>query len=122
MISLAKVRELLQARVLWGEEFLQQEVGMAFGCDLLSDMLAYAPEGVLILTGLTNEHLINTADIIGARAIVYVRGKVPDQTVIDLARQRQIPLMSTKMFLFESCGVLYAHGLTGLVDPTCAGG
>lgn len=120
MFSLEKVRDLLHARVLWGEEFLQREVNMAFGCDLLSDMLAYAPEGVLLLTGLTNEHLINTADIIGARGIVHVRGKVPDEAVINLARQKQIPLLSTKMFLFESCGVLYAHGLSGLVEPQYA--
>lgn len=122
MISLAEIRDLLDAQVLWGEEFLQRQVEVAFGCDLLSDMLAYAPEGVLLLTGLTNEHLINTADIIGASGIVFVRGKIPDQLVIRMAKEKKLPLLSTKMFLFESCGVLYANGLAGLVNPSYSTG
>lgn len=116
MITLAGIKDLLDAQVLWGEELLQQEVTVAFGCDLLSDMLAYAPEGVLLLTGLTNEHLINTADIIGACGIVYVRGKIPDRSVIKKAAEKGIPLLTTKMFLYEGCGVLYSGGLPGLVN------
>ncbi|MGI6552308.1 MAG: transcriptional regulator [Clostridia bacterium] len=116
MLTLAAVRDMLNARVLWGEEMLHREVKAAFGCDLLSDMLAYAPEGVLLLTGLTNEHLINTADIIGACGIVYVRGKMPNKSIINLAAEKGIPLLSTKMFLYEGCGVLYAGGLPGLVN------
>ena len=117
LITLGTVKELLASRVLWGEELLDREAKVAFGCDLLSDMLAYAPEGVLLLTGLTNEHLISTADIIGACGIVFVRGKIPDERVIRKAAEKGIPLLSTKMFLHEVCGVLYAAGLSGPVDP-----
>lgn len=117
MNTLEVIRDLLDAQVLWGEELLHREIKAVFGCDLLSDMLAYAPEGVLLLTGLTNEHLINTADIIGAYGIVYVRGKTPDQAVVKRAAEKKLPLLSTKMFLYEGCGVLYANGLAGLVNP-----
>ena len=89
---------MLNARVLWGEEMLHREVKAAFGCDLLSDMLAYARK-VLLLTGLTNEHLINTADIIGACGIVYVRGKMPNKSIINLAAEKEFRSCRRKCFI-----------------------
>lgn len=64
-----------------------------------------------MLTGLTNIQIIRVADMIEARAIVFVRGKKPGQDIILLAREKNLPLLVTRRFLFESCGLLYQHGL-----------
>ena len=57
---------------------------------------------------------MRTADIIEAKAIVYVRGKKPDQEGIDLAREKEIPLLLTKYMMYKACGLLYTHGLPGV--------
>lgn len=87
------------------------EVSSGFGCDLISDSLCFSRADCLLLTGLTNIQIIRVADMIEARAIVFVRGKKPGQDIIELARQKKLPLLVTRRFLFESCGLLYQHGL-----------
>ena len=43
-MKLREVKELLNARVLTGEEHLDEDVYVACGCDLMSDVLRYAKE------------------------------------------------------------------------------
>lgn len=112
-MKLSEVQELLEAKILWGEHLLDIEVTAGFGCDLLSDSLAFAKPNCLLLTGLTNSQIIKIAEMIEANAIVFVRGKEPGREIIELARDKGIPLLLTRRFLFESCGLLYQNGLKG---------
>lgn len=112
-MKLSEVQRLLEAKVLWGEHLLDTEVTAGFGCDLISDSLAYAEPNCLLLTGLTNAQIIKIAEMIEANAIVFVRGKEPGREIIELAEQKRIPLLLTRRFLFESCGFLYQKGLKG---------
>lgn len=102
---------ILDAEVIAGESLLDTEVNAGFGCDLISDSLCFSRPDCLLLTGLTNIQIIRVADMIEARAIVFVRGKKPGQDIILLAREKNLPLLVTRRFLFESCGLLYQHGL-----------
>jgi hypothetical protein len=90
---------------------LDIEVSSGIGCDLISDSLCFSRPECLLLTGLTNIQIIRVADMIEARAIVFVRGKMPGQEIINLAGIKNLPLLVTRLFLFESCGLLYQHGL-----------
>lgn len=94
------------------------EVEFACGADLMSDVLAFTHDGTLLLTGLTNPQVIRTAEMAGIKAIVFVRGKNPPSETIELAREKQIPLLATRYTMYESCGRLYAQGLKscGLFD------
>lgn len=112
-VKLSEVQALLEAKVLWGEHLLDMEVVAGFGCDLISDSLAYAESNCLLLTGLTNAQIIKIAEMIEANAIVFVRGKEPAQNIVELAKQKGIPILLTRRFLFESCGLLYQKGLRG---------
>ena len=67
-----------------------------------------------VMTGLNADHVIRTAKIAGVSAIVFVRGKKPDNSLIELAREFQLPLLLTRYSLFVSCGRLYMNGLRGL--------
>ncbi|WP_282432141.1 DRTGG domain-containing protein [Desulfurispora thermophila] len=102
---------MLRAEVLWGREQMDREVSCGFGCDLISDSLSFARPGCLLLTGLTNVQIVRLAEMVEAQAIVFVRGKKPGMEVIELACQKNLPLLSTQFFLFESCGILYQAGL-----------
>ena len=112
-LKLRDVKEILDADVIVGEEKLDMEVKTAFGADLMSDVLAFAKAGSLLLTGLTSAHVIKTATTLNIAAIILVRGKKPSTEAINLAKQLQIPILATRYILFETAGRLYAEGIVG---------
>lgn len=115
-LKLREVKEILNAEVIVGEDKLDMEVKTAFGADLMSDVLAFAKAGSILLTGLTNDQVIRTADILDIAAIVLVRGKKANTETISLAKDLKIPIMTTKYILFETAGRLYAKGMVGCVE------
>jgi hypothetical protein len=80
----------------------------------MSDILAGLSEGCILLTGLTTVQVIRTAMVAAVGAVVFVRGKIPPQEMIDLAKEHQLPLISSPYSMFFSCGRLYARNLAGL--------
>lgn len=116
-MTINDVREILDAEVIIGHNALDREVKTACGADLMSDVLAFAKEKTLLLTGLTNVQVVRTAEVADAVAIVFVRGKCPPDNLIELAASMDLPLMITKLSLYQSCGMLYHAGL-GKVDCT----
>ena len=113
-MKLKEIKDMLEADVLCGEEYLDTEVSFAFGSDLMSDVLAYVKGKTLLLTGLTNPQVIRTAEMADVVAILFVRGKVPQQDVIDLAIENKMAILTTKYTLFTTSGVLYSNGLRGI--------
>ena len=89
------------------------EVCAACGSDLMSDVLAFVKDQAMLLTGLVNPQVIRTAEMMDMKCIVFVRGKRPDEDMIDLAIERDIVLMCTKLEMFTACGLLYKNGLKG---------
>ena len=57
-MKLRQIQELLEAELLWGEDLLDEEIESAFGSDLMSDVLAFVREKTVLLTGLTNAHVL----------------------------------------------------------------
>ncbi|MBP3889153.1 MAG: hypothetical protein J6F30_16135 [Cellulosilyticum sp.] len=112
-MKLSQVQQILEAQLWTGGERLESKVYAACGCDLMSDVLAFAKEKVLLLTGLINLQVIRTAEMLDIKAIVFVRGKKPSQDMIDLANERGIVLFSTDIPLYPACGLLYEAGLRG---------
>lgn len=113
-MKLLDIREVLEAEVLTGEEFLDKEVNSAFGCDLMSDVLAFVNEDTVLLTGLNNPQVIRTAEMMDVFAIIFVRGKMPNKDILDLANKKNITIMTTNHILYTSCGLLYEKGLRGI--------
>lgn len=101
-----KIKELvniLDAEVLTGEHFLDQEIEEFAASDLLSDVLALSKDNFLLLTGLTSQQVVRTAEIAGGIGVVFVRGKTPEPEAIGLARSHHIPLLMTSKSTFEAC-------------------
>ena len=113
-MQLNEIKNLLRADVIYGADRLNIEIETAGASDLMSDVLAFGKPGILLLTGLTNAQSVRTADIIEAKAIVYVRGKRPTDEGINLAKKRGIPILSTRYMMYKACGILYNHGLSGV--------
>lgn len=110
-----KVREIakiVSAKVLVGEDKLDAEVRAACGSDLMSDVLAYVNgKDLVLLTGLANIQVIRTAEVIDLWCVLFVRGKIPPQNVLDLARERGMVVLSTEYSIYEASGLLYAQNL-----------
>ena len=108
-----QVQEVLGARVLVGSEYLDQEVKTACGSDLMSDVLAFSKDHSISLTGLCNPQVIRTAEMLDIVCIIFVRGKKPDETILEMARERDLVVLETGHRMFSACGMLYAAGLHG---------
>jgi predicted transcriptional regulator len=116
-LTLSEVASVAGARILTGELGLDIEVFCAFGADLMSDVLAYAKPGALLLSGLVNPQVVRTADMADLAAIVFVRGKRPPAETVELARQIGIPLMWAPETMFAVAGKLYQAGMRGCEIP-----
>jgi len=113
-MKLHEIRDLLQCEVLAGEDNLSVDIYQVVASDGMSEILAFAKSKELMITGLTNIQSIRTADIAGVSAVLYCRGKRPEKKVIDFAKEKRIPVLVTKMVMFDICGVLYNRGLKGV--------
>lgn len=112
-MTLTELKRILDAEVLIGNNRLDKEVFTACGCDLMSDVLAYVTDKVVLLTGLINPQVVRTAEMMDIKTIVFVRGKTPTDDVLKLADAKGMVIMSTQHTLFTACGLLYNQGLRG---------
>ena len=112
-MTIADIRQILEATVVCGGEHLEKEVHTACGSDMMSDVLAFVKDQSVLLTGLVNPQVVRTADMMDMVRIVFVRGKTPDENMIELANEREIALLTTDMRMFTACGRLYEAGLKG---------
>lgn len=112
-MTVSDIKAYLNAQVICGEDLMQTEVHSACGSDMMSDVLAFVKDQAVLLTGLINPQVVRTAEMMDICCIVFVRGKQPDEAVIELAREREIVLMKTPLRMFPACGILYEKGLRG---------
>jgi predicted transcriptional regulator len=112
-MKLSEVQKILDAVILCGDDLLHKDVHTCFACDLISEMLLYVTPKTLVITSLTNIHVVHTAHVMDAVAVVFVGGKKPDSTVIANSEMSDIPLLTTNHLIFECCGRLYAKGIKG---------
>ena len=113
-MKISEVKDILNAEIITGEAHLDNSVVGAGGADLMDDVLSAAAKDSVLLTGLTSDDVIRTAKVAGVGAVVFVRGKRPTQSAVDLAKSYRLPTLLTSYSLFIACGRLYMNGLRGL--------
>jgi predicted transcriptional regulator len=111
-VKLKDIIGVVEGEVLIEPADRELDIASAAGCDLMSDVLAYAKPYCLLVTGLTNTHVIRTAEMADIAAIVFVRGKRPGNDTMALAEEKGIPLISSPHSMFEMCGRLHQAGLS----------
>jgi predicted transcriptional regulator len=112
-MTVRRICEILEAKVSSGDDQLDLEVSAACGADLMSDVMAFVKEKVVLLTGLVNPQALRTADLMDIRVVVFVRGKTPTEDIVSMARENGQVLLSTKYSMFLACGRLFEAGLRG---------
>ncbi len=108
---------ILSARVLIGEEKLDTPVYTACCSDLMSDVLAFVDEKTVLITGLTNPHVVRTSEMLDLKCLVFARGKIPTEDILESAEEQGLVVISTKLTAFSTCGMLYEAGLRGVPVP-----
>ena len=112
-MTVKDARDILGARVLVGEEYLDREVRSACGSDMMSDVLAFSKDHSILLTGLCNPQVIRPEELLEILCLIFVRGKKPDESMLEMAKDRGLVVLSTGHRMFSACGMLYAAGLHG---------
>ncbi|TVR73862.1 MAG: hypothetical protein EA427_01785 [Spirochaetaceae bacterium] len=74
--------------------------------DLMSDVLVVERDHFLLVTSLTSEQVLRTADIVDARAILITNGKLPQKAMENLARRQNMPVLVTALTTFDACRAL----------------
>jgi predicted transcriptional regulator len=117
-MTVAEAVKILDGQFFYGEDRASIEITSACGADLMSDVMAFVKDRVLLLTGLVNPQVIRTAELLDIRCIIFVRGKTPSRDMIDMAEESEIILAGSKLPMFLACGKLYEAGLkTGGTRP-----
>ena len=113
-MKMTEIISLLDARLLCGAVEDDYEFDSAFASDMMSDVLAYGQGQALLLTGLLNQQVIRTAEMLDMRRIVFVRGRVPADEVLSLAAEKGITALTTRHGMFTCGGLLYQAGIRGV--------
>ena len=112
-MRLVDLAEAIEGEILVGREQTDLIVARAFAADLLSDVLALTDgdERTALITGMTSPQVMRLAEILNIIAVVFVRGKLPPPTLIEHAERVQIPILTTRKTMFETCGLMFANGV-----------
>ena len=110
---LKEIKNILECKSFTDEKLLDKEIDHCYAADMISDVLKSCKIGSLLLTNLVNPQVIQVAEIMDLKGIVFVSGKVPAFEIIKKAREKNLPLMTTEKQMFDACGILYSNGLSG---------
>lgn len=111
-----KIRELievLEGHVIVDNHDPDTDFPLGGAADLMSDVLAFGADGMVLMTGLTNPQVVRTAEMAGIEVVVFVRDKAPPPETVELARESGITLIRVGYTMYEACGRLYQAGLPG---------
>ena len=116
-MKLIDIAQLLDARVVSCEEKLSDlDIDRVGAADMMSDVLAFAKPGMLLITGLNTRQVVRTASIVGITSVVIVRKKhIPEET-IQAARMFGIPLLHSPLPMYVACGKLYQKSLKDITS------
>ncbi len=110
-MTIREIAERIDAAVYAEPDQIDEEMTGAFGSDMMSDVLAFAENRDVLLTGLLNPQIVRTAHMLDMRCIIIVRGKTATEEIKRLAADNHIALLETQLTMYEASGKLYEGGL-----------
>ncbi len=108
-MKVSELKEKLDLEPLNG--IYDKEINGVFISDMVSDIVAGAKPGNLLITIQTHKNLIATANLVDISAVIFVRGKSPMQDVVSLADRAEITLFKTDMDAWKLAIKLHELGI-----------
>lgn len=113
-MKIIEIAEVLNAEILTDFSNENTDIICGFASDLMSDVLAYANSESLLITGLNNQQVIRTAEMMDMTTVLFVRGKRPCKEILDLAAENSVTVLATNYTMFKTCGLLVLNGMKGI--------
>jgi len=110
-LTIAQAVEVVKAEPVVPAEETESKLTGCFASDLMSDVLALATPGSLLITGLTTDQTIRTAAIRHLAAVIVIEDKEISSDMREAAREEGIPLYRTPLSKYEACALLMNAGL-----------
>lgn len=110
-MTVKEIIELLDVKVICGQDLSGHSVDVAFASDLMSDVLTLKNDNVLLVTGLANMQTIRTAEMSDISCIIFARNKKVSEEMVELARENDMIILECRYSMFKTCGLLYNAGV-----------
>ncbi len=120
-MKIEEIVKTLDAKIHYIPEGYDIEINNAGASDLMSDVLAYVAQDILLITGLLSPQVIRTADLMDISAVVFTRGKIPPEEIIEEAKKANIAILSTSLKTYSACGLLFSAGMRSIDGDTHSG-
>ena len=88
-----------------------REVSGVYISDMVSDVIANAKAGNLLVTVQIHNNVIAAANLVDICGIVVTQGKLPADDVIKMAEKAEIPIYSTDLNRWQVATRLYEAGI-----------
>jgi hypothetical protein len=121
-MKLAEIITKYNCKVYTPTLLREKDIQYGFCSDLMSDALMIMNsvdnpkilEETILITGLTTNQSIRTAEMLDVEVVLLVRGKIPSLKVVDLAIESKVILLSTEYTMFNVSGMMYQDGIKGI--------
>ena len=110
-MTIAQIRNILNAKVLCGEDRMDYSIEVAFASDLMSDVLTLKNDHVLLITGLANVQTIRTAEMSDIACVIFARNKKVSPEMLELAIENDLIVLECEYSVFKTCGLLFQAGI-----------
>ena len=112
-MTLDEIHDAIEADICCRPADYDPDLQAGYAADVMSDVLAFAEPGSVLITGLRNLQVIRTAEIQDIPCVIFTRGKIPNADMIALAKTADLCVMCTQLATFTVCGLLYEKGMKG---------
>lgn len=111
-MQLRQITELLDARVLSGEDLLDTNVDNVFCTDMMADVLAYASSHTVLITRLLNLSVVRSSVMAEIHCVVFSDSTSPEPSLLRLAETHDIVILATGHSMFTATEILLDAGLS----------
>jgi predicted transcriptional regulator len=94
-----------------GQNNLDRQIQSGYCGDLLSDVMANAPDGCIWLTVQTHQNIVPVAVLHDMAAVILTGGQEPDQETIEKANAEGIPILMWPKSAFDLAGQVCSAGV-----------
>jgi iron only hydrogenase large subunit-like protein len=103
-------------QVVAGEKGLERKVADGYCGDLLSEIMANAPEGCVWLTIQGHQNIVAVGVLREMAGIIITGGRTPDDETLQKANQEGIPILLSPDSAYQLAGQLYSMGVGNSQD------
>lgn len=113
-MTIQRLTELIEGRVICCEEKISNSVEYAFASDLMSDVLTIEKENLVLITGLANMQAIRTSEMSEISCVIFARDKKIGDEMVSLAKENDMILIESPHSVFYIAGELYKAGIKSI--------